>query len=106
MHPKRLDGVEYQSMQGRKLAMRNSLNLCRLTHRLIMLQPAFRVNEVRREDSIDQGALAETSLSDDHDVELKASFEQLVLNLAGDGVETDVGSSSYFLNGWGGHGLS
>jgi hypothetical protein len=71
-----------------------------------MLQPALRVNEVRREDSVDQSALSEASLSNNHDVELKASLEQLMLNLAGDGVETDVGRRPDFLNCGGGHGLS
>jgi len=60
---------------------------------------------MRRKDGVDQGALAEASLSNDHDVELKASLEQLVLNLTGNRVETDVARRSDFLNIWGGHGL-
>lgn len=41
--------------------------------------------------------------TNDDDIELKTTFQELVLNLLGDGVETDVGGSADFLDCNSGH---
>jgi hypothetical protein len=45
---------------------------------------------VRVEDVVDAGRLAQTGLADTDDIELEAALEELLLNLVGDAVETDV----------------
>lgn len=56
-----------------------------------MLQPTLRVNEVGCKDGVDEGALPQPGLANDDYVELEAPLQELVFDLAGDGVETDVG---------------
>lgn len=46
--------------------MRDGVDLSRLPDRLIRLQAALGVNQVRREDSVDQRRLSETSLTYRH----------------------------------------
>lgn len=41
--------------------------------------------------------------TDNHDIELETALEELVLNLLGDGVETNVGLGTNLLDFWGGH---
>jgi len=81
--------------------MRNSLDFSRLPYRLIMLQTTLRVNEMRSEDGVDESALPKSSLPDDNDIELEATLEQLMFDLAGDGVEADVGrrANLFYLGG-------
>ena len=55
---------------------------------------AFRVRHVRKE---------ETRTNDDH-VELETTLQELVLNLCGDAVETDIGAGANLFGCWGGHG--
>lgn len=43
--------------------MRYRVNLSRLSDWLISLQPSLRVNQVRREDSVDQRRLSQTGLT-------------------------------------------
>ena len=43
--------------------MRDGVNLGRLAHRLIRLKTALGVNEVGREDGVDERRLSETSLT-------------------------------------------
>ena len=43
--------------------MRDRVNLSRLAHRLIRLKTALGVNEMGREDGVDEGRLAETGLT-------------------------------------------
>lgn len=102
--------------------MRNSLDLCRLSDRLVSFQTALGVNQVRRENSVDERRLSETRLpyilnhyvdnptflrtlrpTNDDDIELEATLQELVLDLLGDGVKTDVGSSADFFDCNGGH---
>jgi len=45
---------------------------------------------VRGEDGVDEGRLAQTGLADADDIELEAALEELLLDLVGDAVETDV----------------
>jgi hypothetical protein len=45
---------------------------------------------VRGEDGVDEGRLAQTGLTDTDDIELEAALQELLLNLVGDAVETDV----------------
>lgn len=48
------------------------------------------VDQVRGEDGVDEGRLAQTSLTNTDDIELEAALEELLLDLLGDAVETDV----------------
>jgi hypothetical protein len=43
--------------------MRDGLNLCRLSHRLVRREAALRVNQVRRKDSVDERRLSQSSLA-------------------------------------------
>lgn len=45
----------------------------------------------------------EMKLTDDDDIKLETTLEELALNLSGDRVEADIGCSSDFFSGWGGH---
>ena len=45
----------------------------------------------------------ETRTDGDH-VELEATLQELVLNLGGDAVETDIGAGANLFGCWGGHG--
>lgn len=89
--------------------MGDGLDLGGGSNRLVRSQATFRVNEVGSEDGIDQGRFPETSLAlmrrsvqsqcrqggrrtNADDVELETSLEQLLLDLRGDAVETDVAS--------------
>lgn len=82
--------------------MRNCLNLRGLPDRLIMFQATLGVDEVGGEDGVDESALAQTGLANNDDIELKSALEKFVLNLAGDGVKSDVRRGAYFFS-WGGH---
>jgi hypothetical protein len=102
--------------------MRSGLNLCGLSDRVLRLQSTLGVNQVRRENSVDERRLSETSLpyifrlsrhgstrstalrrTNDDDIELETTLQELVLDLLRDRVETDVGSSTNFLFCSGGH---
>jgi len=56
----------------------------------IRSESTFRVNQVRREERVDQRRLSQTGLTNDDDIELETSFQELVLNLTRDGLETNV----------------
>ena len=43
--------------------MRDGLNLCRLSDRLVGREAALRVNQVRRKDSVDKRRLSQSSLA-------------------------------------------
>lgn len=45
---------------------------------------------MRGEDGVDESRLAQTGLADTDDIELEAALEELLLDLVGDAVETDV----------------
>jgi len=47
---------------------------------------------VRGKDGVDQGRFAQASLANTDDIKLKATFQQLSLNLRGNAVETDMAS--------------
>jgi hypothetical protein len=88
---------------------------------LVGLQAAFAVDEVRGEDCVDEGGFAEAGLAwdgvrrlvagqgqlgkrvirrtDAHDIELKTALQQLLFNLLGDAVETDVALGEHRLRG-------
>ena len=102
--------------------MRNGLNFCGLSDRVLRLQTTLGVNQVRRENSVDERRLSETSLpciftlsrhvstrstalrrTNDDDIELETTLQELVLDLLGDGVEPDVGGSTDFFHCSGGH---
>lgn len=89
--------------------MRHSLNFCGLSDWLVYGESTLAVNEVCGENSIDQSRFPETCLSypqksslvpvssrergkftNTNNVELKASFQQLSLDLACNGIETDI----------------
>ena len=111
--------------------MRHRVDLRCLSHRLIRGQPALRVNQVRGEDSVDECRLSQASLTckqhernvrlvrgratdaseqrmrtDDDHVELETALQELVLDLAGDAVESDIRARANFLSSgrgdWGG----
>ena len=73
-----------------KLTMTDSLNFRCLSNRFVMFQATLRINQVRGEDCVDESALAQPCLPDDNDIELEPTLEELMLDLAGDGVEADV----------------
>lgn len=50
----------------RERTMRDGMNLRRLPHRLIRVEAALGVNEVRREDGVDEGRLSKTGLTCTH----------------------------------------
>jgi hypothetical protein len=113
--------------------MRNSLNFCRLPYGLIRREPPLGVNQVGREDGVNEGGLSESSLActgvpqdrrtkkvgrkiyvtfvstfilssvatvrrtNNDDIELETTLQELVLNLLRDRVETDVGLCTDFL---------
>lgn len=64
--------------------MSDRLDLCSLPDGLIHILPAFAVEEMGREEGVYECALSEPALAYDHDIEAESSFEQFVLNLAGD----------------------
>jgi len=53
-------------------------------------ESTFRINQVRREERVDQRRLSQTGLTNDDDIELETSFQELMLNLTRDGLETNV----------------
>jgi len=71
--------------------MRDGMDFRRLPDLLICSEPAFRIDQVRREERINQRRLPQTSLTNDNDIELETSFQELVFNLTRDCLETDVG---------------
>jgi len=71
--------------------MRDGVNFRRLPDLLIRSEPAFRINQVRREERVNQRRLSQTSLTDDDNIELETSFQELMLNLTRDCLETNVG---------------
>ena len=99
--------------------MRDGVNLRCLSYRLVRGEPSLGVNQVRRENSVDERRLSQTRLScsllsrytaggdsvrdwtptDDDHVELEATLQELVLDLRGDAVETDVRRRANFLGG-------
>lgn len=83
--------------------MRHSLNLSSLTHGLVVFKAALGVDKVRRENGVDQSTLSESSLADDHDIELEPALQKLVFDLARDRVETDIRRSANFLDCSSGH---
>lgn len=80
--------------------MRDCLNFGRLANRFVVFKTTLRVDEVRSEDGVDERALPKSCLSNDDDVELETPLEELVLNLAGDGVESNVRRRPNFLYRW------
>ena len=107
------------------------MNLRRLPDRLVRLQTPLRVDEVGGEDSVDECRLSQASLTckqhernvstvrgratdaseqrmrtDDDHVELETALQELVLDLAGDAVESDIRARANFLSSgrgdWGG----
>lgn len=98
--------------------MRDGLDFGCLSNWLIMFHATLGLHQVRRKDSIDESALAQPGLTctpaneikstrvvkispsqpikegptrtDSDDIELETPLQELVLNLVGDGVETDV----------------
>ena len=98
----------------------------RLSDLFIRSEPAFRINQVRREERVDQRRLSQTSLTcasqnntsrqktfdiqhsqlrrrlggirtNDDDVELETPFQELMLNLTRDGLETNVRVGADFI---------
>lgn len=101
--PGRVDDVQPQSHAVLRDDMRDRLNLRRLPDRLVRLKPSLRVDQVRREDGVDERRLAQSRLADDHDIKLESALEQLVLDLLRDGVETDIRRRTDLLYFNGGH---
>ena len=56
------NNVEEQQQRNDR-TMRDRLNFCGLTDGLISLTPALRVDEVRSENSVDEGRLSQTGLT-------------------------------------------
>jgi len=71
--------------------MGDGMDFCCLPDLLVRSEPAFRINQVRREERVDQRRLPQTGLANDNDIELETSFQELMLNLTRDGLKTDVG---------------
>jgi len=76
--------------------MGNSLNLRCLPDGLVRGKTTLRVNEVRGENSVDERRLAQTSLTNDNDVELEPTLQELVFNLLRNTVKTDIGLRADF----------
>lgn len=51
------------------------MNFSSLPDWVVVLESAFRVEQVGCEDGVDEGRFAESALTDDHEVELEAAFE-------------------------------
>lgn len=73
------------SSYGASLTLLRRHNLGRLTNRLIDLMPSLGIDQMRCKQRVDQRRFSQTSLSNDHHIELKATLQELVLDLAGDG---------------------
>ena len=91
-------------------------NFGSLTDGFITFEPPLGINKVRRKDGIDESGFSEASLTylkrislglavaeeekkkltDNDDIKLETALKQFVLNLAGNGVETDVRSGADF----------
>jgi hypothetical protein len=100
------------------------LNLRGLADRLVHFKPALGVDEVGSKDGVDHGRLSQSSLAcriilleqgyrsnvmqhtDNHDIELEATLEELVLDLAGNGLEADIALCPDLLCFNGGHNLN
>ncbi len=78
--------------------MRHGLDLGGLPDGLVVFESSLGVDKVRGEDGVDEGAFSQASLTNNNHVELEAPLEELVLDLAGDGVETDVGRRANILS--------
>ena len=101
--------------------MRGRLNLGSLSDRIVRFQTTLGVDQVRRKNSVDERRLSKTGLpcvlnvswvvprpttprrTNDDDIELETTLQELVLNLLGNGVKPDIGSSTNFFDCSGGH---
>jgi len=70
--------------------MGNGMDFRCLPDLLVRSEPAFRIDQVRREERVDQRRLSQTSLTNYDDIELETPFQELVFNLTRDGLETNV----------------
>ena len=75
------------------------LDLGGLSDGLCGRKAALGLDEVRGEDGVDQGGLAETGLSNANNIELEAALQELLLDLGGDAVEADVALGEDALHG-------
>jgi len=91
-----IDDVEAETDAIFSDDVRNGLALRGLLDGLVRLKTAFRVDQVGGKDRVYQSRLSETGLTNNHDVELEAPLQELVLNLTSDRVETDIGGSLDF----------
>lgn len=85
-----VDNVQAQTNAILLDDMSDGVDLCGGAGLLVGGETTLGVDQVRGEDGVDEGRLAQTSLADTDDIELKAALEELLLNLLGDAVETDV----------------
>lgn len=87
----RVDDVQPQPDTVFHDNMGNGMDFRCLANFVVRSEPPLRVNQVRREKRVDQGRLSQTSLTNDDDIKLETSFQELMLNLTRDGFETDIG---------------
>lgn len=85
-----IDNVQSQSHSVFLDNVGDSLDFGSGANWLIRSHTTLRVDEVRCEDGVDQGRFAQTRLTNADNVELETSLQQLLLDLGGDAVETDV----------------
>ena len=64
--------------------MLDGLYLCSLSRWLLWIQPTLGFEQMGCKDGVHHSRLAQSGLTNDAKIELKATFEQLVFNLLGD----------------------
>jgi hypothetical protein len=65
---------------------------------LLRVEPALGLNQMGRENGVNQSRFSQSSRADDYNVELETPLEQLVLDLLGNGVESNIGISPDFFS--------
>lgn len=95
--------IAQRSKAAIQLTVGDRVNLGSLPGGLVCLEATFGIDEVACKESVDQGALSETGLTDDHDIELETALEELSFDLLGDAVEAHVGLQRCVLLVDGGH---
>lgn len=85
-----IDNIETQAHTVFLNEVRDGLNFGGRSNRLGWCKTTLAVNQMRGKDGVDQRGFPETSLANADDIELETALQQLLLDLLGDAVETDM----------------